>query len=408
MRILVISQYFWPENFRINDLVHGFVARGHEVTILTGYPNYPTGQIFSEFKEKNEGFSKYYGSEIIRVPLIPRGKNGWCLILNYLSFMLSASLWGAYKLKDKNFDIIFVFEPSPITVGIPAIVLSKLKKAPIVFWVLDLWPDTLEALGIIRSKKILSMVGWLATFIYARCNLVLGPSKSALESIGKYSSKEKIRFFPNWVEKLFEEPSVEFAPEITSDAAYFNIIFAGNIGEAQDFPAILVAAEALKNHSAIRWFIIGEGHLSSWLQKEVKRLALNNCFFLLGQFSIDRMPSFFAHADGLLVTLKAGSAFSLTIPGKVQSYMMANVPLLGMLDGEGARVIQEAEAGLVCNAGDSYELVSNILELHKMPKQDRLKLGQNAKSYAEREFARDKLMNRLEDWLLEIAERGVI
>lgn len=409
MKILVVSQYFWPENFRINDLVQDLVRRGHEVTVLTGYPNYPTGKIFHDFKSNPSHFSQYCGTKIFRVPLIPRGTNRWCLVLNYLSFALNATIVSLYKLRNKDFDVIFVFEPSPITVGIPAIVLRRFKKAPVVFWVLDLWPETLEALGIVRSKTILWGIGWLVGFIYNRCDLVLGSSKGALQGIARFcSNKEKIRFFPNWAERVFEQTAIELAPETTPQAAVFNIVFAGNIGEAQDFPSILNAAKHLQSYKAIQWVIIGDGHLSLWLQKEVKRLSLEKCFLLVGQFPLERMPSFFAHADALLVTLKGGSAFSLTIPGKIQSYLMAAVPLLGMLDGEGADVIREAQAGLVCNAGNSIALANNVMRLSAMSKQKRAKLGQNARTYAEREFACNRMIDRLESWLYETSEREVV
>lgn len=408
MRLLVVSQYFWPENFRINDLVCELVKRGHCVTILTGYPNYPDGQIFPEFKKNPSQFSEFSGASVIRVPLVPRGTNRLCLTLNYLSFMLSMMMLGIWKLKDKNFDVIFVFQPSPITVGVPAIIFKYLKKIPIVFWVLDLWPDTLEALGVIKSKALLFMLGRFVSVIYNQCDLVLGQSKTALQCIAKYcQDQDKIRFFPNWAEKIFERKSVQRVENTLFDRFAFNIVFAGNVGEAQDFPAILHAAECLKHDKTIRWIILGEGRVFLWLQKEVKRLGLEKCFLLLGRFPLERMPDFFEQADALLVTIKAGAAFSMTIPGKIQSYLMAAVPVLGMLDGEGATVIQEAKAGLVCRAGDSLGLVDNILRMRTLSKSERIQLGQNGRAYAEREFYRDKLMERLEGWLLEVSERGV-
>lgn len=408
MRILVISQYFWPENFRINDLVCELVKRDHCVTVLTGHPNYPDGQIFPEFKKNPSQFSEFNGSSVIRVPLVPRGTNRLCLTLNYLSFMLSMMMLGIWKLKDKNFDVIFVFQPSPITVGVPAIIFKYLKKIPIVFWVLDLWPDTLEALGVIKSKALLFMLGRFVSVIYNQCDLVLGQSKTALQCIAKYcQDQDKIRFFPNWTEKIFERKSVQRVENTLFDRFAFNIVFAGNIGEAQDFPAILHAAECLKHDKTIRWIILGEGRVFLWLQKEVKRLGLEKCFLLLGRFPLERMPDFFEHADALLVTLKRGATFAMTIPGKIQSYLIAAVPVLGMLDGEGATVIREAEAGLVCRAGDSLGLVDNILRMRALSKSERIQLGQNGRAYAEREFYRDKLMERLEGWLREVSERGV-
>ena len=152
MKILIITQYFWPENFRINDLVQELVKRGHEITVLTGYPNYPAGIIYPDFRQSPGKFSNFAGAKLCRVPLWSRGNGGWRLVLNYLSFMLSAAILGPLKLRGQDVDVIFVFEPSPVTVGIPAVVLGKLKKAPVLFWVLDLWPETLAAVGAVRSR----------------------------------------------------------------------------------------------------------------------------------------------------------------------------------------------------------------------------------------------------------------
>lgn len=407
MKILVISQYFWPENFRINDLVQELVSRGHNVTVLTGYPNYPGGIVYNEFRDKPGEFSTFAGANICRVPLLERGKGGWRLGLNYLSFMLSAALLGPLKLRGQNFDVIFVFEPSPVTVGIPAVVLGKFKKAPVVFWVLDLWPETLAAVGAVHSRVLLGAIGWMVRFIYNRCELVLGQSKGFIGSIAKYcDDKRKIRYFPSWAEDVYSNHEVtQLAPEIRVQEGVFNVLFAGNIGEAQDFPAILDAVERLKAHSAIRWLIVGGGRMSDWLQQEVKSRGLEKSILLLGRFPFERMPSFYAHADVLLVSLKAEPAFSLTIPGKIQSYLMFGVPIIGMLDGEGASAIREAQAGLVCSAGDSIGLAQAVLSLSTMHKSERLAMGRNGRNYAKHEFDRDTLMSSLEDWFDEVASK---
>jgi hypothetical protein len=156
---LVVTQYFWPENFRINDLVAELANRGHQVTVLTGLPNYPDGKVFPEFQVDSAEFQEYEGARIVRVPMMPRGQGGLRLILNYLSFAISASFLGLWKLRGEKFDVIFAYEPSPITVGLPAVLFRAVKRVPLVFWVLDLWPETLRAIGVIRSKTVLKMVG---------------------------------------------------------------------------------------------------------------------------------------------------------------------------------------------------------------------------------------------------------
>ena len=319
MRILVVSQYFWPENFRINDLVKEWVQRGHQVTVLTGIPNYPAGKVFDAYQAQPNAFAIYEGAEVVRVPMLPRGTGGLRLMLNYLSFVVGSGIFGPWRLRGKPVDVIFVFEPSPVTVGLPAVWLGRVKKAPVVFWALDLWPETLAAIGVVRSPRVLSWVGSLVRHIYNRCTMVLGQSRGFLSSIARYcDDKAKIRYFPSWAEDVFTNVSVKPAPEVPEWADGFTVLFAGNIGEAQDMPAVLDAAERLKDNASIRWVMVGDGRKSDWLQAEVVRRGLDKQVLLPARFPVERMPSFYAHADALLVSLKRDPVFSMTIPGKVQ------------------------------------------------------------------------------------------
>jgi len=274
-----------------------------------------------------------------------------------------------------------------------------------VFWALDLWPETLAAIGVVRSPRVLAWVGNLVRFIYNRCTLVLGQSRGFLSSIAKYcDDKAKIRYFPSWAEDVFTNSSVELAPEVPDLPDKFTVVFAGNIGEAQDMPALLDAAERLKHNAGIRWVIVGDGRKSEWLRSEVVRRSLDKQVLLVGRFPVERMPSFYVHADALLVSLKRDPVFSMTIPGKVQSYLMAGIPLLGMLDGEGANVIREAQAGLTCDAGDSKGLAEAVQALAAMPLEERRQLGMNGRRYAEHEFSRTQLIDRLESMLAEAVQ----
>ena len=402
MRILVVSQYFWPENFRVNDLVREWVQRGHQVTVLTGIPNYPAGKVFDAYQDNPGAFTEFEGAQVLRVPMLPRGTGGLRLMLNYLSFVVGASGFGPWRLRGKPADVIFVFEPSPVTVGLPAVWLGKIKKAPVVFWALDLWPETLAAIGVVRSPRLLAWVGRMVRLIYNRCTLVLGQSRGFLSNIALYcDDKAKIRYFPSWAEEVFTDISVQPAPEVPEWADGFTVVFAGNIGEAQDMPAVLDAAQRLKDNASIRWIIVGDGRKSDWLRSEVARRGLDEQVLLPGRFQVERMPSFYAHADALLVSLKRDPVFSMTIPGKVQSYLMAGIPLLGMLDGEGAAVIREANAGLTCDAGDGSGLAQAVLTLMAMPQEKRKQMGLNGRKYSQQEFGRAHLMDRLEALMAE-------
>jgi glycosyltransferase involved in cell wall biosynthesis len=387
----------------VNDLSQELVKRGHSVTVLTGIPNYPEGKVFDDFQSNPQAFDSYEGVKIVRVPMLTRGTGALRLLLNYLSFVLGACFFGPWRLYGQSFDIIFVVQLSPATVGIPAVLLGRLKAAPVVCWVLDLWPETLVAVGAVHSPMVLTAIGRMVGFIYNRCALVLGQSRGFFGNITKYCNDAgKIRYFPSWAEEVFLQNDIKIASEVPIQEGVFNIVFAGNIGKAQDFPAVLDAAEQLKSNPAIRWLVVGDGRMSDWLYAEVVRRGLEKCFLLLGRFPVERMPSFYAHADALLVSLKSDPVFSLTIPGKVQSYLMSGLPLLAMLDGEGANIIRDAKAGLVCPSGDASGLADSVLQLAAMTKEERLRLGSNGRVYASREFNRKVLMDRLEGWFFEL------
>ena len=400
MRLLVVSQYFWPENFRINDLVAELVRRGHQVTVLTGLPNYPDGKVFQEFCDAPSQYSYYEGAQVIRVPLLPRGKGDLRLTLNYLTFAASASTIGLWKLRGYQFDAILAYEPSPITVGLPAAVLRAVKQAPLAFWVLDLWPETLHAIGVVRSRALLWAMSKLVAFIYKRCDLILAQSKSFVPQIQKYAgSIRRVVYFPNWAESVFDMQHVVPATEVALKPDCFNVMFAGNIGEAQDFPAILAAAESLRSHPHIRWLIVGDGRMARWVADEIKRRNLQDCVHMLGRHPVDRMPSFFRHANAMLVSLKNQPIFSMTIPGKLQSYLAAGIPVVAMLNGEGAEVVKSSRAGLTCAAGDHAGLAAAVLTLSQMANAEREAMGRNGLDVSVREFDRDTLIDQLEEWL---------
>ena len=398
----MVSQYFWPENFRINDLVKEWVQRGHEVTVLTGLPNYPGGEVFPEYLQNPSNFERLGGVQIHRVPMLARATGLLRLALNYISFVLGASLFGPWKLRGYNPDVIFVFEPSPVTVGLPAVLLGRLKHCPVVFWALDLWPETLSAIGVVKHPKALSAVANLVRFIYNRCTLVLGQSRSFLPSIARHcDDPSKVRYFPSWAEDVFQKQVDEPVSEIPSAPGTLSILFAGNVGDAQDFPAILDAAERLKHRNDIRWLIVGDGRRSIWLSEQVQARGLGDRVFLLGRFPVERMPAFYAYADALLVSLKKDPTFSMTIPGKVQSYLAAGRPVIGMLDGEGADVIKRAGAGLVSPAGDSAALAQSIKQFAETSPEERRQMGKQGQAFAKAEFDRNTLVTRLLNLLEE-------
>lgn len=399
MRILVVSQYFWPENFRINDLVTRLCERGHDVTVMTGVPNYPEGEVFPDYRSNPAAYVAYGAANIIRLPMVPRGKSPLTLLLNYLSFALSGSLLGAWRLRGQHFDVIFVYGPSPVTVGLPAVFLKWLKRTPLAFWVLDLWPETLGAVGAVRSTLAMRLVGLLVSFIYNRCDLILAQSRSFVTQIRKYCREDRcVEYFPGWSEASFEVSQAEPAAEVPRDDGVFSIMFAGNIGDAHDFPAILDAAETLRSRTNIRWLIVGDGRNANWVKSEVARRSLNETFLLLGRHPMDRMPSFYRHADALLVSLRDAPIFAMTIPAKLQSYLAAGIPIIAMLNGEGAEIVRRSGAGVCCPAGDGRALALAVQELAAKSPAALKEMGARGLAVSRSEFDRETLISRLLSW----------
>lgn len=403
MRFLIVSQYFWPENFRINDLASELVSRGHEVTVLTGLPNYPSGQIFEEYSADTEKFSSYKDVRIFRVPLLPRGNGALRLFLNYLSFSIAACVMGPWKLRDQKFDVVFTCQLSPVTVGLPGAFLAWLKNTPMIMWVLDLWPDTLKAIGVVKSSRLLEYVGLLVGFIYRRCDLILAQSRSFIPKIQSLAgSRIPVVYLPSWAEDVFQADALTPAPEVPVKDGVFNVMFAGNVGEAQDFECILSAATLLKEHSNIRWLIVGDGRMSAWVQAEVELRGLAECVLLLGRHPVERMPEFFLQADAMLVTLADQEIFSMTIPGKLQSYLAAGMPIIAALNGEGAEVVRSSNAGFTCAAGHAEGLAEIVLKMADLPLSERRVMGKNGFEYSKREFDRRMVLDMVEKYCSEL------
>ena len=397
MKILIVTQYFWPENFRINDLALGLKQRGHQVSVLTGKPNYPEGSFFPGYGFWRPGEETWEGIPICRSPLVPRGKSKLQLMLNYLSFALLGS-WTAWWSKKRDFDAIFVYEISPITVGLVAITAKWRSKAPLHFWVLDLWPHSLSAAGGFQNPTLLGMVDRLTRWIYRHCDKILVSSASFSKEIQDQGvTEDKIVYFPQWAEEEFAQHQESLGDTERAELPTgFVILYAGNLGEAQGFENLLDAAERLKEQPRIQWVILGDGRKGDYVRTEVKRRGLEGCFHLLGRKPIQKMPAYFAAADCLLVSLKKDPLFALTLPAKVQAYMAFGAPILGVLEGEGAEVILKAQAGFIAPPGEPELLVKAVLALAAQSPEALAQMGQKAQDYAKTHFDREKLLGQLE------------
>ncbi len=403
MNILIISQYFWPENFRINEMAKGLKDKGHNITVLTGIPNYPQGKFYKGYSLSENRKENYSGVKIIRAVLIPRGNSSSVkLILNCVSFAICASFTAIFSCKEK-YDLIFVFEPSPITVGLPAVILKKLKKIPILFWVQDLWPESLSATGSIKSPFLLKIVGRFVKFIYKNCDKLLIQSKGFTESIESFDIQlDKIQFFPNWAgESQLPKQNEEINKTNQIKSKFpdgFNILFAGNIGVAQDFETIISAMENIPAYKNINLIIMGEGRKRNWVKNQIKEKNLSN-IYLFEKCLLAEIQYYYSNTDALLVSLKDEAIFNSTIPAKVQSYLYSGKPIIAALNGEGSKIIKESGSGLTCPSSDKKGLSEIILLMYNKTPEERKQMGKNGLNYYNENFEFKKLLNKLESWM---------
>ena len=377
------------------------MERGHSVTVLTGKPNYPSGNLDAAYRTNPHAYDNYGAATVIRVPILTRGQSNWRLALNYISFALSSSIFGLWKLRGKRFDVSFVFGVSPITVALPAVLYRAKTKTPVVLWVLDLWPESLRAVGVVKSTKVLQLLGYGVAWLYRRCDYILGQSQAFVQDIKRLVPQHpQVHYASNWSDQPPPDLATALAPEITRAPEVFTILFSGNVGDAQDFPTILGAAQILKsmghNKPRVRWVIVGAGRQLAWLREQIAYHHLDDVILVLGAYPLARMASFYQHADAFLVTLRADEFLSKTIPGKVQAYLEFGRPLLGAINGETAKLIQQAQCGLVADAGDAKSLSNAAIKLAESPLTEHEKMGRNSQTCYQQFFEREAVLNQFE------------
>lgn len=400
MKVLIVSQYFWPENFGINALAQALVREGVSVEVLTGKPNYPDGVVQTGYRAW--GIQREQWGEILvhRVPLVPRGQRSTLgLSFNYLSFIFSGFLFGASMLRGRRYDVIFVYAPSPLLQALPALWLARLKNIPCITWVQDLWPESLAATGFIRNRWVLAVVRSVIRFIYRHTDYVLISSEAfrgPIESLGV--SSKRISYFPNaYMEDLLcaEISDVTVATVARDIAESFSVVFAGNLGTAQALETVVEAVGLLQERgSSVQFFLIGSGSQTNWLQEEVVRRGLRN-LHMPGRFPPEAMPHFYAAASALLVSLRDEPIFAYTIPSKIQGYLAAGRPVIASLNGEGARIVEIAGAGVSCPAANGAALAAAVQRLHGLDVDQRNEMGNNARMYARLNFSMSSLTPQL-------------
>lgn len=393
MKILVVTQYFYPERFRINELSQELQKRGHDVKVFTGKPNYPQGKYYdgySFFKPKYESWSDM---DIFRVPIIPRGRTSIGMVLNYLSFWF----FGCMKIcKIANFspDVIYVFETSPITCCMPAIHLKKKAGIPIVMNVQDLWPENVLAITGLKNKLIIEMLEKLVRYIYLNCDLLLVASRRFVTNIQRRlpdeaTEKNKVKYWPQFAVVDAECYKVHY------DRQYFDIVFAGNLGEGQGLDLVIDAALQMQD-SKIRWIFIGDGRYRSKLEQKVKELRLEKQVLFYGSKPEKDIPQLLHEADAALLILKNDPIFTMTIPAKMQTYLACGMPILGCVEGEAKDLIMEASAGITTKQITAEELKNKAEYLSKLDKKRLQEYSNNGYQYGKKMFSIDKLLDQLE------------
>lgn len=395
LKILLITPHFYPENFKCNDLAFELQNRGYQVTVMTAIPDYPEGKFFKGygiFRKRRENIN---GVDVRRSMIIPRGNGSSIrLALNYISYTLFATIKSCWMGLTNRYDIIIGHETSPIMVGIPCVIIKRLQKIPMLFWVLDLWPESLTAAGGINNKYILSPFKKLTKWIYKHSDKILIGSKGYRKSINqKGDFNYKISYFPNWVEEILQDSS--FNLEVPTFPSGFNVVIAGNMGDAQDLPHIMECAKLLKG-TDINFIFVGDGRKKEYVEKFVKDNELENHVFCFGRFPLASMPSIFCQADILFFALKDSPIFRLTVPSRLQAYMSAGKPVVAMINGEGTDLIKEADCGWSVPAEDSEALANLLLKLSKIDKEILNEKGENGKKFSQENFDFKNSIDKLE------------
>jgi glycosyltransferase involved in cell wall biosynthesis len=401
MRILIVSQYFWPENFRINDIAVGLQEKGHQVTVLTGIPNYPEGKFYPGYSFFSKSKENWQGIDIIRARQLPRGNgHSFLLLLNYVSFVWFASLKACWL--PKQFDKIFVFQLSPIFLAIPGIVAKKRLKIPLYHNVQDLWPESLASTNKGKHKWLLNWVGKISDYIYHQADFLWTPSRSFQNILIKRGLPEnRMEYLPNSTESYYKpvEKEKQYAHLFTGQ---FHFVLAGNIGEAQGIEIILSAAANLKNkYPGLKWIIVGDGRMRSSLMEQVASLRLEDAVQFPGRFPATEIPALIAYADATLLTLKRDPLFAITVPSRLQTYMACGKPMLASIDGEAAEIIQEADCGLVSPANDEEAFIGIIEQFLQADSSKQTQWGINARNYYLSNFDRNYLLDKLHQKLSE-------
>ena len=400
--ILVVSQYFYPEPFRINDICKEWIKKGYRVTVLTGIPNYPQGKFYDGYglgKKRQEIWNEI---EIIRIPIIPRGNKAFILVANYFSFVVSGFVW---TIRDRvNADVVFIFEVSPMTQALVGVWTAKKEKIPCLLYVQDLWPENIESIAGITNRMVIAAIDKMVEYIYSQCTLVLTTSKSFVTAVAKHGiSTDKIEYWPQYAESFYKPiDSIE-------GNRPFTIMFTGNIGEGQGLDVLVKAIRLLKSDGLtpedVSIVLVGDGRFKNTLIQNVKENDLNDFFVFESRKQPEEISGILSKCDVAFLGLAENPVFNMTIPAKLQSYIACGKPILACADGETKKIIEEAKCGFCIKPGQSDLLAEYIIKFKDTNRQTLKNMGENAQAYSDKYFNKQILMNQMDSYLGEANER---
>lgn len=405
--ILLISQYFYPENFRVNDMAVEWVKRGYKVTVLTGIPNYPMGKFYDGYDKKHRTHETWNGVNIIRIPLVARGNssnkllNAIGMTRNYFSFVRSGKKWvKSDEAANLHADIVFTFEVSPMTQAKIGVWYGHKYNVPTFLYVQDLWPENVETVTGIHNRMIIEPIDKMVDNIYRNTDTIFTTSPSFVEAIVNRNNpvdRNKVHYWPQYAEDFYKPLGPQSINEIPNDD-YFKIAFTGNIGTAQGLDILPKTAELLKNEK-VKFVIVGDGRYQAEFVKQIEERKVQNMFIMLPRVQAERIPEILSTCDAGFISFNNTSLWENTIPAKLQSYMACGKPIIASASGETKRIIDEAKCGICADIGNSDALADGIMNIIKM---DTKSLGENSRSYFVENFNKKLLMDKMDQYFNQV------
>ncbi len=400
--ILLISQYFYPETFRVNDMACEWVKRGYKVTVLTGIPNYPMGKYFDGYDKKHRTRENWNNVNIIRIPLIARGNsanrivNAFGMVANYFSFISSGKKWvKSREAAELHADLVFTFEVSPMTQALIGVWYGKRYHVPTFLYVQDLWPENVETVTGIHNKFIIGPINRMVDKIYRNTDEIFTTSPSFVNAIvnrKKSVDKRKVHYWPQYAEEFYKPMNPRPVSCIDSSDSSYKIAFTGNIGTAQGLDILPKTAKLLQNE-AVRFIIVGDGRYQAEFEKQIDELDVRDKFIMIPRVSAEQVPAILSNVDAGFISFNKTPLWENTIPAKLQSYMACGKAIIASASGETKRVIEEAECGVCCAIGNPIALAEGIKNMMNL---DSKFMGQKARKYFEEKFDKKKLMDEMD------------